>query len=223
MLCLTFDDRNFDQWTNAAPVLARYNAHASFFPYGNLSRGDLDKLRILHSAGHTIGSHTVDHRRVPALLNRRILPFWRFWISEVWPHKKTLNAIGIQLQSFAYPYGEYTEESNVSLARHVNRLRGAGFRNYITNGVSLVSLDSAYVKKESLSTRPYVPSVLVGESYDTDIADLCKAVERIASTDEVLVLTSHGISPDAKDINMKMEWLIALCEACQRGGRYAWA
>ena len=38
VLCLTFDDRHFDSWTNAIPMFRKYNAKVTFYPHGNLSK-----------------------------------------------------------------------------------------------------------------------------------------------------------------------------------------
>ena len=48
---------------------------------------------------------------------------------------------------------------------------------------------------------------LAGEAYHTDIEDILKCIRRAAARKEAFVLTSHGISPGAKGISMKTEWL----------------
>ena len=52
-----------------------------------------------------------------------------------------------------------------------------------------------------------VPNVIMGEAYHTDIEDILRAMARAGERGEVLFIVSHGISPNAKGISMKTEWL----------------
>ena len=52
--------------------------------------------------------------------------------------------------------------------------------------------------------------LIVGEAYNTHIDDLLACIRRAAARDEVLVVTSHDIAPEAKLIHMKTAWLEAI-------------
>ena len=57
----------------------------------------------------------------------------------------------------------------------------------------------------------------MGENYHTDIEDIMRAIARAGERGEALFIVSHGISPDAKGISMKTEWLermLAEADAC---------
>ena len=69
------------------------------------------------------------------------------------------------------------------------------------------TVDEAFIPAKELRNRFRLDTALVGESYNTDIEDILKCVRRCAERNEVFVLTSHGIAPGAKSINMKTEWL----------------
>ena len=56
----------------------------------------------------------------------------------------------------------------------------------------------------------------IGESYGTNIKELCAKVADIGETDEILCLFSHAIAPDAKGIDMKTEWLREILETAKR-------
>ncbi len=52
-----------------------------------------------------------------------------------------------------------------------------------------------------------IDSAFAGEEYGTDIDEILSLVRQAAKEKKVFVLSSHGISPDAKGNNMKTEWL----------------
>ncbi len=59
---LSFDDGPNDVATDALlEVLARYNAHATFFMIGRFVRERPEIVRRVHAAGHLIGNHTQTH------------------------------------------------------------------------------------------------------------------------------------------------------------------
>ena len=78
--------------------------------------------------------------------------------------------------------------------------RQAGRKPLATNG-------SVFFPASELPGRPRLDSIIVGEAYHADIGDILACVRRAAEREEVLVITSHDIAPDAKGIHMKTEWL----------------
>ena len=80
------------------------------------------------------------------------------------------------------------------------------------------TVDRAFIPAKELQNRFRLDTALVGESYNTDIEDILKCVRRCAERNEVFVLTSHGIAPDAKDINMKTEWLERILATAKESG-----
>ena len=80
------------------------------------------------------------------------------------------------------------------------------------------TVDRAFIPAKELQNRFRLDTALVGESYNTDIEDILKCVRRCAERNEVFVLTSQGIAPDAKDINMKTEWLERILATAKESG-----
>ena len=66
--------------------------------------------------------------------------------------------------------------------------------------------------------RYRLDTVIAGEAYHTDINDILACIRRAAKRKEAFVLTSHGISPDAKFINMKTEWLEKILATARESG-----
>ncbi len=123
LLCsITFDDGVATQYTYAKPILDRFNIKASFYIITkNLFNADSDpyymkrsEVLALHREGHEIGAHTVTHPN----LSRTFL--WKG--NEIGKCKRDLQKVGIQSESFAYPFGEQNW-----LVRKLVRL--AGYKN----------------------------------------------------------------------------------------------
>ena len=62
-------------------------------------------------------------------------------------------------------------------------------------------------RHEAICGHFRLDTVIAGEAYHTDLEDILKCIRRSFERKEVFVLASHGISPNAKGINMKTEWL----------------
>lgn len=80
-LFLTFDDGGRSAITDTAPLLERRGWRAHFFVTtdrigtpGFLSR---EEVRLLHEAGHVVGSHACTHRPLTGLDDAEVLREWR--------------------------------------------------------------------------------------------------------------------------------------------------
>ena len=73
--------------------------------------------------------------------------------------------------------------------------------------VPIHTVDRAFIPAEKAKEQFRLDTVIAGEAYHTDIEDILKCIRRAAARKEAFVLTSHGISPGAKGISMKTEWL----------------
>ena len=71
----------------------------------------------------------------------------------------------------------------------------------------LVTNEAVFFPAAELRKHFRIDTIIVGEAYHTDIDEICACIRRAAERKEVLSITSHGISPNAKHINMKTEWL----------------
>lgn len=88
LLLLTFDDHDYQGWLGHLPLLARYDAHVTFFPCGNFGTNEIASLKKLSDAGHTIGLHTVHHRAADVAFGEEgCKTFWRTRFPRVSPQQ----------------------------------------------------------------------------------------------------------------------------------------
>jgi len=118
---VTFDDGYLDNYTNAVPILLRYNISATFFvstgmintrkpfPHDLLALGyspptmTWDNLREMKDQGFTIGSHTVNHISC-GMESRSVVE------RELQESRQTLREqLGEFETAFAFPYGSRTD------------------------------------------------------------------------------------------------------------------
>lgn len=105
-VALTFDDGFRSFYTDAFPVLKKYNIPASIFvitsDVGKRGNVTWDMLKELRDSGLVeIGSHTVKHKNLTKITNDSLK-------SELVESKKILEKeLGIEIKTLAYPFGVY--------------------------------------------------------------------------------------------------------------------
>lgn len=109
-IAVTFDDGYANNFTNALPVLKKYNIPATIFVIVELINVPeymtLEQLRVASDSGVVeIGSHTLSHLW---LTNSDDEAMWR---KEIIDSKKALEKIlGKEIKSFCYPGGAFNEK-----------------------------------------------------------------------------------------------------------------
>ena len=113
---ISFDDGWSDQFTYAFPILKKYHYAAEFFIFTNAigRRGFLtwNDLRVMRDAGMIIGSHSRSH---PFLT--KIIDPARLW-DEIDGSKLLIEKmLGITVNEFAYPFGQYGATTTALVAK----------------------------------------------------------------------------------------------------------
>lgn len=152
-ILITFDD-GYASWMNVcAPVLQKYHLSALFFinsgimgvaeredearafMYENLLLSTYHPLitytqvHALMESGHTVGSHTVQHRRLSILSPDEQR-------QEILGDKETLEQYThIPISAFAYPFGRDTDYNDLT----IEEVKNAGFTHAFTTRSAFVS------------------------------------------------------------------------------------
>lgn len=224
LLVLSFDDRYFNDWVNALPTFEKYDAHATFFVKGPINDDAVRAMKRLSEAGHSVGLHGLHHANADEALAVKGVD--RYYKEEIEPQREACRVANIPIKSFAYPNCRRSDETD-ELFRKKGFAHVRGGHKGVTpfdpkgekqEGLKPVhAVDRAFIPPEKAKGQFRLDTVIAGEAYHTDIEDILKCVRRCAERNEAFVLTSHGISPDAKGISMKTEWLeriLAMAKEC---------
>ncbi len=128
-IALTFDDQRIDNWFESISLLDSFNVKATFYisGYNNLTPSQKAKLAEIRNRGHEIAYHSLNHVNVKEYL-RRNNNINALLTREILPGLHTMMADGYTLESFAYPYGTSTKESDSALLKifkSVRKLNGS--------------------------------------------------------------------------------------------------
>ena len=228
VVALSFDDRSFADWRRALPLFAQYDARTTFCVCGEITDEAIAFMRQALAAGHEIALHGLRHRDADREIAARGVE--AYWQVEMEPQLAACHTNGIPVRSFAYPNCRRSPETDAAfLAKGFTRLRGRldGIANpqphdpkgeRLADWKLLVSHDPSFVPAADCLTRPLLPNVILGENYHTRLNDILASCRRAGSRAECLSLVSHGISPGARGINMKTEWLERMLSSARRLG-----
>lgn len=105
-IALSFDDGYKDNYSNALPIMQKYDAKGSFFVI-NKDMGDQyhmneAEIKELLAAGMELGSHTYSHNPLADIEPKYLV--WEFDTSRYWLKKKFDGYI---VRTLAYPNGSY--------------------------------------------------------------------------------------------------------------------
>ena len=98
-IALTFDDGPDPEWTpKVLDVLAKYQAHATFFPIGARVNEYPDLVRRMVAEGNEVGSHTFTH------VEMATVPQWRREVELAMTQNAIAGATGKQVTLFRPPF-----------------------------------------------------------------------------------------------------------------------
>lgn len=143
-ILLAFDDYNADTWEEHFDLFDRYNVKVTFF-VNAYEPTEFCFNAIEH--GHEIAHHTAAHVNLTDITEDEI---YQQAIAPI----EAFREQGIELTTFAYPYGAYNEKLNELLLQHYNILRGAYYyqlagKDQMRNGfVESLSIDNVNYESE---------------------------------------------------------------------------
>ncbi|MDB5262290.1 MAG: polysaccharide deacetylase family protein [Adhaeribacter sp.] len=150
-IMLTFDDTALDQYTVAAPEMAKYGFKGVFFimtvSLGRPRYMSKTQVKELADAGHVIGSHTWDHQNVKKLKGKD-------WETQIDKPTKQLEAItGQPIKYFAYPFGLWNAEA-------IPELKSRGFISAFQLSTKRDLEEPLYTIRRSIASGYWSPRAL---------------------------------------------------------------
>lgn len=116
-ILLAFDDYSPGSWTEHLELFDKYNVHVTFFVAWD------EPTEFCYKAlekGHEIGFHTIGHTDVTDMDEEELQ---RCVIDPI----ETFRNGGIEMTSFAYPYGFHDDETDERLLEYYKVVRGAWY------------------------------------------------------------------------------------------------
>ncbi len=207
ILCLTYDDRSFDNWVKALPLFAAYSAHATFFFSGEIDAHALKTAKLLSAHGHSVGLHTLHHADAPSFFTAHGAQ--AYYEKEILPQKKRLEAAGIPITAFAYPNNLRNQETDAALSPYFRHFR-AGL-----TGAAPEEIDRPITE---LPCAKVMHGRGIGEYYHTETEVLLSTLQAGADANACLTFFSHDIYPGADFINMPTELLEKILQKASEAG-----
>jgi peptidoglycan/xylan/chitin deacetylase (PgdA/CDA1 family) len=171
-IALGFDDYSPVSWSQHFDLFDRYGVKVTFFC---MAGGVTDFMLDAQNRGHEIGYHTISH---PVLSTLSYDQFVEETVSRINVFKEG----GIELTTFAYPYGDYKEWMHDRLLQNYKVVRGFyGTRNYTLDEMKYGFVDSKSIDNFHYGIIPFkwmIDHVLMKAKTEKTIA----------------VLTSHQIN-----------------------------
>ncbi len=204
----TFDDCDVDGWTGSIALFRRYNAHATFFFCGNLGEKELACMKKLSDAGHSVGLHTQSHADAPQFIQQHGKE--AYYKTEIAPQLEAVSSAGIDVRNFAFPNNRKDDASISLLKQHFRKFRAGCGASLTAPGSE--AYENAFFPVAELPQKEVFGGFGVGEYYKTELPQLLAALEKASRENKVLVIFSHAIAPQAKSVNMPLEYLTAALE-----------
>lgn len=172
-ILLAFDDSAEENWRQHFDFFDKYNVHVTFFMAVD------EPTEFCHEAlerGHDIGFHSIGHVDVtklsPEELKQRVIDPIELFRKE-----------GIELTSFAYPYGNHTDALDEELLKYYKVVRGAYFYD---------------LESKAVLRHGYIDAFPIDNHYLGDDAEFQKQIDEILeelseNVGAVACLYSHTI------------------------------
>jgi peptidoglycan/xylan/chitin deacetylase (PgdA/CDA1 family) len=172
---LTFDD-GFQSAFDASHILDQAGLHGTYYiitqSLGRPGYMTLDEVKDLAARGHQIGAHSRTHPHLPNLSLAQQQ-------DEIAGSRQDLKSWGIDASAFAFPYGEYDDNSLVAL-------HDSGFETARTTDPRFSGVN------------PYLlPGFPITNT--TTVANVIAAIDAARENDNHLILEWHRIDEKAEN------------------------
>lgn len=121
---ITFDDYFVNEWKEADAQLTKYKWKATFCVsnFKKLTTTDISNLKVLQNKGHEIAGHGFRHLNAKEFAKKNNKQ--QYLKVEIFPLIEAFKKEGIEIKSFAYPFGTKTQTLDFELKKHFEIIRG---------------------------------------------------------------------------------------------------
>ena len=124
---ISFDDAYVDEWYNADKALQKYDWKATFCVcrIDSIGKPQIEKLLELQKEGHEIAGHGYHHYNAVKFVAQNGID--RYIKQEIDPMMVSMKQKGFNVSSFAYHYGERSDQLDKALSPKFKVIRGRDF------------------------------------------------------------------------------------------------
>lgn len=211
-IAITFDDDFIDEWHGLQDVFAPFQATATYFVchIEQLSALHLDKLREMQAAGHEIGSHGLKHRSVLNDYQSDPERVAEYLSEEIDPSIRLIEAAGLKLDSFAFPYGHHTAAYDQAVLTRFEHARATAYKKRLRPVHWLRSIYHQHGSGQRLHH-----GLGIDENYGLSDAQLDKVLKRAARSGETACFYAHKPGQAGDEYIVRPERLRFLCQRAQ--------
>jgi len=202
-ICLSFDDRSINEWFQLRKLFKDNDVRVTFFITQPrlLSESDIRKLKILEKDGHEIGFHGNMHVVSEYYIKEN--SYAAYLDNEINKGMATMDSLGFNCVSFAYPYGAKYWFTDLLLLQKFEVVRGTSGLNKEKDLTKIEEIFYSFDGDRTLSAIGIdnIPGV------QAEMID--KAFERIIRNNEVLMLFAHvpNQNSNQQDYSIKVQLL----------------
>ncbi len=207
ILCLTFDDCEFEDWQAAIPTFAKYGAHASFFVYNELDARAIATMHALLDAGHTVGLHTLHHEDAPPYFEAHGAD--AYFENELLPQLDICRREGLEIASLAYPNNRRTDETDAYLSSTFRHFRA---------GWSDAAEGEEIPRVGDMKGCRLMRGFGIGAYYKRELSTVIEMIRNASRENRCITFFSHGINDSPNFVSMERTWLEPILSAAKECG-----
>ncbi|WP_440053561.1 polysaccharide deacetylase family protein [Pseudoalteromonas sp. T1lg65] len=118
---ISFDDGGaLESIYQHLPLFDKYNATFTYY-VSHYFLIDSEKVAEIAAHGHEIGHHGTTHKHAKDYVEKNGLQKWLE--DDIFDSLSAMKSDGLDVTSYAYPYGAYTRETDTELKKHFSHIR----------------------------------------------------------------------------------------------------
>lgn len=220
-ILLTFDDQHVDAWFDTLPMLEKYDAKVTFYQNNldQLTDEQIDKVRKIQQAGHTIACH--GWRHVWPVKHTEEFGVEHFWDVEVQPCLDWYDAHDFKIKNYAYAFNNYNEQTNARLFDRFDRFRCGVGQVDRTDIASFepAFLDLIFLPKQRLVSGMHIDTIVRGEPKEPiPMAVLSQVFDRLVDRNQYMTFYGHNIDTGNEGHYTEPEFLEQMVKLAKEKG-----